>query len=273
MKFITYLNFFSKITFAACLFIFVRKEADYIWVLPIQGLGVILASCVGIFVIVNRFKIDIFFPGRKVILTELKTGFPIFISNFSVTAYNSSNYLILGFFGGDAILGIFSIAEKITTLLRQILSMLSQAIFPRVCQLAEKSHLELRRFWRKLMMPFAFALFLMCLLIANNSSAIISIISGEDLVEAANLLSLIIWVPVIVLFNIPFFLTLLAYDKKKEVMRVLLASSVFSIIISFYLTYQFHAFGTVVSLLITEFVITLGLVFALERDKKFSVLT
>ena len=273
MKFITYLNLFSKIIFAGCLFIFVHKESDYIWVLPIQGLGVILASVVGIFVIISRFKIDIIFPGRKVILSELRTGFPVFMSNFSVTAYNSSNYLILGFFGGDIVLGMFSIAEKVTSLLRQILSMLSQAIFPQVCQLAERSHIELRKFWKKLIMPFAIALFLMCLLVAYHSTLIVSIISGEDLTEAANLLSLIIWVPVIVLFNIPFFLTLLAYDKKKEVMKVLLVSSIFSIIISFYLTYQFHALGTVSSLLITEFVITLGLLFALERDKKISILT
>lgn len=273
MKFITYLNLFSKIIFAGCLFVFVHEEVDYIWVLPIQGVGVILASIAGIFVIISRFRIDIVLPGWGTIMSELKTGFPVFMSNFSVAAYNSSNYLILGFFGGDIALGMFSIAEKVTTLLRQILSMLSQAIFPRVCQLAERNHIELRNFWKKLMMPFALALFLICLLIANYSTSIVSIISGEDVTEAANLLSLIIWVPVIVLFNVPFFLSLLAYDKKKEVMKVLLVSSIFSMIISFYLTYQFHALGTVSSLLITEFVITLGLLFALERDKKISILT
>jgi polysaccharide transporter, PST family len=273
MKFITYLNLFSKVIFAGCLFLFIQEQNDYTWVIPIQALGVIIAALVGIFVIVSKFGIKIVFPGRKAIVNELKLGFPVFISNFSVTAYNSSNYLILGFFGGDMIVGVFSIAEKIMSLLRQILSMLSQAVFPRVCQMAVENHSALKLFWKKLMIPFAAVLLLLCLLIAYFAPQIISLIAGENLTETIDLLRIIIWIPIIVLFNIPFFLTLLAYERKREVMRILLASSIFSILVSFCLTYHFQAVGTVTSLLITEFVITFGLLITLERNKELSILT
>jgi PST family polysaccharide transporter len=272
MKFITYLNLFSKLIFVGLLFLFVQDQADYIWVIPIQAIGVIFASLVGILFVTSKFGIELIFPGSQTILDELKKGLPVFISNFSVTAYNSSNYLILGFFGGDLVVGIFSIAEKIMSLLRQILSMLSQAIFPKVCQMAVENHTRLKLFWRKLMIPFAVGLFFVSLSIAYFAPQILLLITEEKLPQAIGLLRVIIWVPIIVLFNIPFFLTLLAYEQKRDVMRVLLFSSTFSILLSFFLTSHFQADGTVVSLLITEFVITIGLLLTLEKKEKYSIL-
>jgi PST family polysaccharide transporter len=272
MKFITYLNLFSKIVFAASLFLCIKEQSDYLWVIPIQAIGIILASIVGIFVIVSKFAVKIVFPGWKVIVEELRLGFPVFVSNFSVTAYNSSNYLILGFFGGDMVVGVFSIAEKIMSLLRQILSVLSQAVFPRVCQIALENPILLKTFWKKMLIPFAALLSLMCFTIAYFAPQVIYFVSGEVQPEAATLLQIIIWVPIIVLFNIPFFLTLLAHEQKNVVMKILVTCSIFSIITSFYLTYQFQAIGTVTALLLTEFVITFGLLIALERKREFSIL-
>lgn len=273
MKFITYLNLFSKLIFVGLLFLFVRDQADYIWVIPIQAIGVISASLVGILIVTGKFGVKLIFPGYQIVLNELKQGLPVFISNFSVTAYNSSNYLILGFFGGDLLVGVFSIAEKIMSLLRQILSMLSQAVFPKICQMAVENHTSLKLFWRKLIAPFAVGLLFVSSSVSYFAPQIIRLITGEALPQAIGLLRVIIWVPVVVLFNVPFFLTLLAYEQKKEVMRVLVFSSMFSILVSIFLTSHFQADGTVASLLITEFVVTFGLLIALEKQRKYSILT
>jgi PST family polysaccharide transporter len=272
MKFITYLNLVSKVLFTICIFIFIKEESDYLLVLPIQGMGVIMASLVGFYVIVKKFEIRFALPKWASVIHEIKSGFPVFISNFSVTAFNSANYLILAFFGDDIIVGMFSIAEKITTLFRQVLSMLSQAIFPKVCQLAIENHGKLKAFWRKLVIPFASMLFTVCLLIAIFSSYIVNLISGENLQETALLLKIIIWVPFIVFFNIPFFQTLLAYNFRREVMKVLTIYAMISILLSILLTQQFLAIGTVISILITELGITAGLMLSLERKQPYAIL-
>jgi polysaccharide transporter, PST family len=271
MKFITYFNLTAKVIFALAIFIFIRHESDYVLALPIQGLGVVIASLASLYLITRRFRLNVKFPGWANIFSALGSGLPILVSNFSVTTYNSSNYLILGFFADDKIVGLYSIVEKIALLVRQILSMLSQAVFPTVCLLAAESFGKLMEFWRNLIIPVAVLLFLFSCAIGYYSDFIISLIVGHTSAETAALLRIMIWVPFVVLFNIPFFQTLMAYDHKNDVMKVLMSCSAFSIILSVLLTYHFLAVGTIVSLLITEFVIILGLSWTLARRRRFLI--
>jgi len=60
------------------------------------------------------------------------------------------------------------------------------------------------------------------LLISIFRTVIVLIVAGEASEITINLLRVMIWVPFIVFFNVPFFQTLLAYDFNKDVMRVLL---------------------------------------------------
>ncbi len=269
MKFITYFNLIAKTIFTLSIFALIRKESDYVFVLAVQGLGVIITSFVSLYFIVKRFNIRVRFSGWLDISKELKFGLPVLISNFSVTAYSSSNYLILGFFGDDRMVGIYSIVEKIVSLVRQILAMFSQAVFPSVCSLANESLLKLRRFWKNLMIPFAIFISIILTVIYIYSGLIIKIVAGQYSVETQELLKIMIWVPLLVLFNIPFYQTMLAFNMNTSVMKVLVTCSVFSIALSTILTQRYMAFGTTISLLVTEFMITLLLMYELERKKFF----
>lgn len=272
MKFITYLNLVSKLIFIGCVFLFIKEKSDYIYFILFQGMGLILASLVALGLITYNFKIHITFPGWRSIIFHIKDSYSIFVSNFSVTAYNSSNYLILSFFGDDRILGMYSIAEKIMSLLRQLLAMFSQAVFPKVCWLVTESHLELRKFWRRTAIPFGILVFLSCATVSTFSTFIVSLLSHENIEETARLLSIIAWLPLIVFCNIPFFQTLMAYNLKKEIMQVLVVSSSFCIATSLYLTSHFSATGSIISLLVTEFLIVIGLLITLEKRKSISIL-
>jgi len=270
MKYITYLNFVAKLIFAILLFVLVRGANDYPFALAAQGIGLIIASLIGIMIIKLRFKIKFYWPHSAMLVKEIKSGFPILISNFSVTAYNSSLYLLVGFYENDQVLGVYSIAEKITALIRQILSTFSQAIFPRVCSLVTQGQAELRKFWRKILMPFAIGIVSICLLVCIFSSTVVTLVTGDNLSETAKLLSVIIWVPVIVYFNIPSFQILLAYNYKTVVMQVLTASSLFSIVLSWFLVPRFSILGAAYSLIITECIITLSLFVMLKKKLHFT---
>ena len=273
MKFITYFNLVAKTIFTLSIFALIQKENDYVFVLAIQGLGVIITSFVSLYLIVKRFNMKVGFSGWLNIYKELKFGLPVLISNFSVTAYSSSNYLILGFFGDDKVVGLYSIVEKIVSLVRQILAMFSQAVFPTVCSLASVSVMKLRRFWKNLMIPFSIFIFIILMAIYIYTDLILKIVAGEYSIETQELLKIMIWVPLIVLFNIPFYQTMLAFNMNNSVMKVLVTCSIFSIVLSTILTQRYLALGTTISLLVTEFMITLLLMYELERKKKFLLLT
>jgi polysaccharide transporter, PST family len=272
MKFITYVNLFSKLFFLIFLFLFVKEESDYFLVLPIQGTGVIISSAVGLIFILRKYDIVFNAPSFRQIQHEIKEGFSIFVSNLSVTGYTSASYLILAFLTNDQTVGQFSVAEKITTLFRQVLSMFSQAVFPKVCSLTLESHIKLRTFWRSITLPFAGAIFSGCLIIMIFANEIVFLVSGSSSHQVVSLLRIMIWIPFIVYFNIPFFLTLLAYNRKKQVMNVLLASSIASIVLNAFLTFHFSVLGTILSLILTELLITFGLIATLEKKQETSLL-
>lgn len=273
MKFTTYLNVFSKLMYVICIFIFIQEPEYYSWVLPIQGIAVVIAGIIGIVGICIHFQIKIRMPALKTILSELKKGWPIFISNISVTFYNSSLYLIVGFSVSEKLLGMYSIAEKLSQVLRQVVTVFSQAVYPQVCLLTSQGHHLVRALWRNLVLPFVFFFFLICLAVTILAPYIVLIMAGEASEITVDLLRILIWVPFIVFFNVPFFQTLLAYNFNKEVMRVLVACSMVSVMMGYVLVVGFSVYGASYTLVITEILIVVSLATLLERKNGYSILT
>ena len=271
MKFTTYLNVFSKLMYVACIFLFVKTPSHYQIVLPLQGISLVIVGMAGLFMIGKRFHIKLKVPGFRTILGEIIKGWPVFISNISVTFYNSSLYLIVGFSVSEKLLGMYSIAEKLSQVLRQVISVFSQAVYPQVCLMASQDHSLVRALWRKMVLPFAIFLFLVCLAISFFAPYIVMVVAGDATEITVDVLRILIWVPFIVFFNVPFFQTLLAYNFNKEVMRVLLACSFVSVMIGYPLVQNFSIFGASFTLIITEILIVMSLATLLERKSGRSI--
>ncbi len=273
MKFTTYLNVFSKLMYVICIFTFITEPSYYSWVLPIQGITVIVAGIAGIIGICSHFQIRIRMPGLNSMKWELKRGWPIFISNISVTFYNSSLYLIVGFSVSEKLLGMYSIAEKLSQVLRQVVTVFSQAVYPQVCLLTSQGHHLVRALWRNFVPPFAFAFFLLCLAVTVLAPYIVLMMAGESSEITVDLLRILIWVPFIVFFNVPFFQTLLAYNFNKDVMRVLVACSIVSVVMGYILVVRFSIYGASYTLIMTEALIVVSLGLLLERKSGHTILT
>ncbi len=97
MKYLTYLNVFSKVIFTVLIFVIIHEPLQYNAVLPIYAIGNIVSGLVGIFLMFKAFKISWVMPSAKEIINETKRSFPIFMSNFSINSYVNSNIVVLGF--------------------------------------------------------------------------------------------------------------------------------------------------------------------------------
>lgn len=273
MQFLTYQNIISKLLVVVLIFTCIKNEADYALVLLIYGLGNLASSLISIFVAINTLKVRFIKPSGDAILTNLKSGFPVFLSSFSINSYINSNLLVLGFFASDKLIGIYSVAEKILQVFRQILGVFSQAVYPRVCQLVLVGGSSLLKFFKNVYLPFLLLILVCSVILFFISEKLSFLVMKEDSELLVRLIEIISFVPVIICLNIPFYQTLVATNKTNQYSRVIISGAVMSLLLNFFLTRSFSVTGTAFTCLVTESFITLGLILSLEKlNPKYALL-
>ena len=265
MHYITILNFASKVITLACVISFINEESDYLYILPCYASGPLLASVAAMFLVRKVFHLNFELSDFVKIRTKLAEGFSLFLSNVSVTLYSSATLIILGAFSTDLIVGYYSAAEKIMLVPRQLLGVFSQAIYSKVCLLADQGYNVLEKLWDKLIPPFLVLVFLICLITLVFSNELTFFMTGGPSESVSFLIKLLSFVPFIVALNVKSYQTLLAYNLRVQCLSVLVFASLSNIVINGLLSYLFGATGTVISLLITETIISAGLYTMLRR--------
>jgi polysaccharide transporter, PST family len=130
MKFITLVNFVSKLTFTLLIFVFVRHQSDYLIVPLFNTCGYLIAGFISFFIAYRTFKLKVVLPKVSEITAQMKEAWPIFISTFSINLYRNANVLLLGFLTNYTITGYYASAEKVIKGMQSIITPLSDALFP-----------------------------------------------------------------------------------------------------------------------------------------------
>ncbi|RIV34994.1 flippase [Flagellimonas lutimaris] len=128
MKFITYINIFSKVVFTLLVFLLIKQTEDYKLVPLFNSLGYILGGLFGLFFSLKY--INFRKPGFSLIKSLLRDSFKLFVSNFAISLYTASNVFILGLFAGNTIVGVYSSFEKLIIAIKNGFIPIYQAIFP-----------------------------------------------------------------------------------------------------------------------------------------------
>lgn len=273
MRYITYLTLLAKLIFTVLVFVVIKVPSDFIYVNVLLGMGNIISSVISIYFIKKKYKIKFSFSNISRIKFELKNGWYILLSSFSINVYINSNIIILGFFTNPIVLGYYSIAEKIMLAIRQILSVFSQVIYPHICKLVKSGHKNLTYFYKKIYFPFAIFIFGCCVLLFIFANNIVIFITGNNIEHISTLVRVLSFVPFIVCLNIPAYQTLLAYNLKKDYSFILTICSLLSIGLCIVFSSSLSAIGTVISILITEIIITIGLHLILQfKHQQYSLL-
>jgi PST family polysaccharide transporter len=115
--------------------------------------------------------------------------------------------------------------------------------------------------------PFLLLVLLACTLLFSFSSFIISLFLGHESGNAVLLLRLLCLGPVIVCLHIPASQLLMAFNQKRNYLRVLTAGAVINVICNLLLVQLWGPVGTAISLLLTELFITVGFNRELYKNK------
>ncbi|QJW88301.1 flippase [Spirosoma taeanense] len=267
MKYITYVNLIAKVALLGLIVLLVQRPADYIYVLGLYGAANILSGLHSFYLIRSRYRLTVYWPGWQAIKTQLKEGWYVFLSNFSIMLTSNLNVLLLGFFVTNTTIGYYSIAEKIVFAMWSLLSLFSQVIYPHVCRLAQDSHARLQQFLRTTFAPLLIGTVLVAIGVYAYADEIIRLVAGTTQAEAAHVLRLMSFVPVLVCLNIPPYQTLLAYNQQKLYVVSFNISAVANLIISPLLIFQFGVLGAALSLMLIQLLITLSLYYTLEAKR------
>jgi O-antigen/teichoic acid export membrane protein len=261
MWFIVLTTLIGRILFVILVFLFIKKRSDGFLFLFFMGVGNIVAGVIGIVIVYRLFKLRYNRPQRAEVLQELREGWHYTVTNLSMNTCQYANIFILRFFTNDLIVGYFSIAERIFFTVKQILTVFSQSIYPRMCRLIDKGGKELIRFLKKVYIPFLFCVITGSIVLFILSPDVLYFFSGKEAVHSVFILRMLCIVLVIVCLNIPSTLTLLAMNQKKEYFKIYTLGGVVNLLANIILAYFFQTTGTIIAIFITEIFITAGVIY------------
>lgn len=267
MHYITVSTLISRLIFVALVLLFIHVKDDNKYFLFFLGIGNTIAGLMSILIAVSVFKIKFYLPTATDIRNELKSGWQITVSNVSINTYLYSGIFILRIFTSDLIVGYYSIAERIFFAVRQVLAVFSQAVYPLICQLSQKSKDAANGFFKNVYLPFLLMMLLGCSIVCFFSAEIIHIFINTTSTVPVLILRILSFVPVIVCLNIPAYQLLIAFDHKKSYLKVFGWATLINIAINLILVYTLDAKGTALSMLLTEVFITAGLNIELYKNK------
>jgi PST family polysaccharide transporter len=270
MQYITISTLFSRIIFVLLVLFFIRRPEDTSLFLLFAGIGNTIAGVFSIWLAFRIFRLRICKPLRADILHELKEGWQITVSNLSINTYQYINIIVLRFFSNDLIVGYYSIAERIFFAIRQILGIFSQVIYPHVCQLTREGWQPVVGFFKDFYRPFLLLLTLGCCGVFFFSPQIVSLLMGSRRNELpVLLLRMLAFVPVVVCLNIPAYQVLLAFNRKTSYLRILGGATVLNLLVNLLLCRFWGPVGTVLSIIVTELFVTIGLNWELYKGNLF----
>ena len=255
MKMISMANVFSKLLYLLGIVLFIHQPEQAKWVNFMLG-------CAGLFInifvlLYIHYELEILFykPKIKQIIQSLKENILLFLSNLASHISINGGLIILSFFANAETLGMFSLAERITMVLRMLPALMIQAVFPS----ASKKYLaDIPVFFRFLKKVYIWAVTLglgLSLFTYFSAPFIIQALAKSSLEESIRYLKILAFVPFLATLNIANVLVLLVADKKDLLFNSSWLMSLYMITASVLLTIKFGGIGLCFALLSTEVVI------------------
>ena len=268
MKYITTLNIIAKGIFTVCIFIFIRKITDYLYVPLINSIGLSTIGVLSLIIISKDFKIKFKLPTIKIIKYQLKEGWHIFISTMAISLYTASNAFILGLFTNNTVVGYYSAAEKIIRATQGILNPLSQTIYPYISKLVIDSKEKALDFIRKLTKLVGLGTFILSSLLFTLAPNIVNIVLGDQYHQSIIVLRILSFLPFMTgLSNIFGIQTMLTFNFKQAFSRIFILAGILNIILALILAPIYKHVGISIAVLTTEIFVTFSMFLYLTKKK------
>lgn len=179
MALITKVKLATKAVNLLLVLLLVKNPEDVFLVPLLEAATSLAAGLIALLVAVRRFDLRWVPLHISRISSEFRDGAAVFLAQASVHAYTTVNVIILGFLMGPIAVAQYSIAEKIYSAVRGILSPIVQALFPSMAIKFENSSAEFRPSLIRLALMIGGLLAIAALSVVVTADWLVLIIAGQ----------------------------------------------------------------------------------------------
>lgn len=256
---LNWIQFGYRALYTIGIFVMVKDQADLLLVPILNSSTSILGGIIGLFMLLYRYRLRFSIPPFSSITKSLKEGWNLFVSAISTTSLQQMPILILGFFASEAVVGLFSFAEKIILVFRLAIQILSSVLYPRVIAYAKKSYHEAAVLLSKVASVGVAMLITMGILVYYLPDLLEPYKSEMGSDVTAGSLRILAAIPLLVFLKICAQQMLLAFDLTKIYAQIMITSALVNAALLFALIWSNSYTGAAVAMLITELFILLYL--------------
>jgi PST family polysaccharide transporter len=266
MRYISGIIGVSRLLGAGALFVFVHRPSDALLALAIQSTAPFVGGIAGLWIAIRRFHLRWTWPASTDLRSALVEGWHLFVSTAAVSLYTNTNVFLVGLLAGNLQAGYFSAAEKLIRAMQGLITPIGQAVFPHVNALAARSRDLAIRFTSRMLLWTGFITLLSSLLLLVFARPVALLCFGHAAIGSVPIIRWIAFLPFLVaISNVLGVQTMIPFGLDKQFSRILIVAGLFNVSLAIPLIHLFAALGAGVSVLFTEIIVTITMIFVLRH--------
>lgn len=251
-KKINHIIFWSKLIYVIGIYLLIKKPEDYVYVVGILGVANSIIYAWFYYKISKNTKLSI-----KRVAVFIQQNKSIVLSNFSISFYTQAPVFIINTLLGNTYAGIYKIIDLFLVAFRSYLGVFFNVTYPSYCNLivsnfkAAKSYVFKMTFFNVIFLSIVAVIIVFIMPYLGKFFDL-----NNEVNEGLKLSSFLLFLPVIVALNIPFYQTLLFKNHHKKILLILSVALLITVVLGFVLTYNYGLYGIIATLYITEIFVT-----------------
>lgn len=251
-KKINHIIFWSKLIYVIGIYLLVQKPEDYVYVVGILGVANSIIYAWFYYKISKNTKLSV-----KRVGVFIQQNKSIVLSNFSISFYTQAPVFIIKIALGNTYAGIYKIIDLFLVAFRSYLGVFFNVTYPSYCNLiitnfkAAKAYVFKMTFFNVMFLSIVAVIIVFIMPYLGKFFDL-----NNEVNEGLKLSSFLLFLPVIVALNIPFYQTLLFKNQHKKILLILSVALFITVGLGFVLTYNYGLYGIILTLYITEIFVT-----------------
>jgi PST family polysaccharide transporter len=267
MEYISILSISSRLLTTVAIFVIVTGPTDCALAALLLAVGPAIAGVFALGIMPLVFRVRFSIPSVADIRHTLVDGRDVFIATGAISLYTSGNALIVGIFTNNVAVGYYSGADRIVKAVLNLLTPVSQAIYPRIGALAAESRIRAINFIGKCLCWMTVVALLLSLLLYIAAKPLVMILLGSKYLPAVTLIHWMAPLPVlIVLSNMFGFQTMVNFGFQREFRQILLIVGLSNLVVITGLVITVGVSGAAIASLVAEISVTSLSWWALRRN-------
>jgi len=251
MKYISIFNLINRLLYTIAIFTFIHEADDYSLIPMINSLSFISIGLVSLYFIHRKFKVNLVMPSLAQMKSLFKEGWHLFLATIANNLYTSTNTVLLGFLTNYTVVGVFSIASKVSGALTRIIKIYTVVAYPYIAKYAENRELLITKA-QKLLRLYIAVLAVVAIGTFLSAELLISLLFGSG--KESSVLVLKILALTIIVEPLGSFFTsyLVIKNQNKTVSKITFLTMLVNFVFVIPLILLFEAVGMAMTKLIVE---------------------